>query len=458
MPSLLERRHLLTLYRKHHNPALARHFALAQCSVETSARGTVVVDETGREFLDIGTAHGIFGVGHCHPYVQAAVLRQLAGLATAPAGVPTLPSARLAARLTELLPGDLEPVLFAGSGSEGIELALRTALLARPGRTRFIAADQGYHGKTLGALGIMGPRHLREPFEPLWPDVVQVPYGDEDAMRAAMGEEVAAVVLEPILGGGTVQVPPPEYLRAVRALCDRYGALLVVDEVQTGLGRTGRLFGIDHAGVVPDAIVLSKTLTGGHVPIAVTVLRRAVLEAVERHVPSLAEWGAGQVSHPLAAAAAVAAVEVVVDERLDARAARLGGYFRECLATLAYAFPESIVDTPGIGLMTGIRVRNRLVEHALWLQLQRRGVILGLSLNSGATTPVLRAYPPLTVERGQLDRTVEALYDALETLRRGPRALYALGKPALRLQFHLPIRTLQVGANRLASIPDEKAA
>jgi putrescine aminotransferase len=455
----VDRSRVLEAYRRHYNAPLARHFELAGCSVETAASGSTVVDEMGREYLDAGTAHGVFGLGHCHPAVKEAILAQLAKIAGPTGNLPHEAGIALARRLAQLLPGDLSRVLLAGSGSEAIEIALRVALLARPERTRLVAARQGYHGKTLGALGVMGLSHLRTPFEPLWPDVRHVPYGDIEAIAAAIGMGAAAVLLEPVLGGGTIQVPPPGYLAAVRDLCDRTGTILVVDEVQTGLGRTGRMFGIEHAGIVPDAIVLSKTLTGGYVPIAATVVREEIAREADDRAGEKVNYRSESAGWPLVAAAAEATLDYVVANSLAARAELLGAYLRDCLTTIAEVFPDLIADTPGIGLMRGLTVQNRVIEHALWLQLRRRNVIIGLSLNAGAPAPVLRLYPPLTVTRSELDRILESLYDALETLQRmRPRAIYTLAAPALALQFWIPARVLAAAANQAASTPQEAAA
>lgn len=450
---ILDREDILDAYRRHYNPPLARHLELAGCSVETSAEGSIVSDEMGRDFLDMGTAHGIFGLGHCNPVVRAAVEAQ-AGVLTGPTGsLPHRPGIRLAQRLAKLLPGDLDHVVLAGSGSEGVENALRIALLARPGRTGIVAAHQSYHGKTLGVLGMIGLPHLRKPFEPLWPGVRWVPYGDADALAKAVDMQTAAVVLEPVLAGGTIEVPGKDYLASAREACDRVGALLVADEVQTGLGRTGRMFGVEHAGIVPDAIVLSKTLTGGHLPLAATVVRAEIAEAAGEATPTGVRYGSDSAGWPLPAAAADAALAYVVDHDLPRRAECLGLYLGDCLRMLAESFPGVIVDTPGIGLMRGLTLRNRVIEHGLWLQLRRRNVIVSMSLNSRASMPALRLYPPLTVTRAELDRLVEALYEALgrwET--RWPRA-YRLVTPSLSHRLRLPTRILAAAANHASAIP-----
>lgn len=452
----IDRNQVLEAYRHHYNAPLARHFELAGCSVEAAGSGSVVIDEMGREYIDAGTAHGVFGLGHCHSTVREEIFAQLEEIAGPTGRFPHQAGIELARRLTQLLPGDLSRVTLSGSGSEAIEIALRVALLARPGRTRFIAANQGYHGKTLGALSVMGLGHLRAPFEPLGLDVDHVPYGDLAAITATIGDGAAAVLLEPVLGGGTVQTPPPGYLQEVRSLCDHTGTLLIVDEVQTGLGRTGAMFGVEHAGIVPDLIVISKTLTGGYVPVAATVVREKVAAAADERAGDPAGHHSESAGWPVVAAAANATIGYIVANSLPARAELLGAYLGDCLTELADAFPDLVARAPGIGLMRGLTLRNRVIEHALWLQLRRRNVIVGLSLNARADTPVLRIYPPLTVERRELDLIVEALYDSLATLQRmRPRALYTLAAPALTLQFWLPTKLLAAAANQAAGTLQE---
>lgn len=454
----VNRESVLAAYRQYYNPPLARHLELAGCSIETSAEGSTVVDEMGREFLDMGTAHGIFGLGHCHPAIRAAVQAQAERLPSHTDQLSNQVEARLRGRLAGLLPEDLSHVTLAGSGSEGVECALRTALLARPGKTKVVAAQEGYHGKTLGALGFIGLPHLRRPFEPLWSNVCWVPYGDTSALRCEVDSQTAVVVLEPVLAGGTITVPDRSYLASARAICDRTGALLVADEVQTGLGRTGRMFGVDHSEIVPDAIVLSKTLTGGHLPIAATIVRTELAESAEARSPEGLLYGSDSVGWPLAAAAADAAVDYVVSQDLSGRAERLGRYLGECLDMLADSFPGAVVDAPGIGLMRGLRLRNRVIEHGLWLQLRRRNVIVGLSLNSRASMPVLRIYPPLTVTREEIDHLIETLYDALERWETRWRRAYRLVTPGLSHSLRLPTRVLAAAANKAAAMPDRDYA
>ena len=441
------RRELLALYARHYNPALARMFDAAECPVEAGGEGCTLYDEEGRGYLDFAGGYGVFAVGHDHPRVRAAAELQFRRLPTAPPCFPSAPAARLTVRLAALLPGDLDRVYLAGSGSEAVEIALRTALLARPGRHVLVAAKNSYHGKTLGVLGLLGQEHLRRPFEPLLPEVRFVPYGDPAALADAVDGDVAAVFLEPVLGGGFITVPPVGYLRGAREVCDRSGALLVVDEVQTGFGRTGAMFGIDHDGVLPDLVVLSKGITGGHVALSATVVREEVLAAAgEVCASALLAPGADWAGTPLACAVAGAALDVIEEEELPRRAAVLGPRLQAGLAEAGAAYPSVAVDAPGRGLMVGLRVRNSFVEHALWLQMLKRGVVCGLTMNPRATRPVLRFFPPLIVEEDEIDAAVAACRASLAELSRVPAAVWDAANLALRFQDHLPPWLLRFGS------------
>jgi putrescine aminotransferase len=435
---------LLRAYRAHYNPSLARMFAASGTPVEASGHASKVRDSDGREYLDFAAGHGVFAVGYSNPHIREAVLAQLEQLATAPPLLGNAPAAAFMSRLTALLPPGLDRVSLAGSGSEAVETALRTARLARPHRRRLVAALDSYHGKTLGALGVMGQPHLRTPFGGKWPDTTFVPHGDIDALARAVGSGALAVILEPILGGGSLSVPPDGYLAAARELCDRTGTLLIADEVQTGFGRTGTMFAIEREGVVPDMVILSKAITGGHVPIAATVVRGALFEGAPD--PGALARGSDSSGSPLVCAAANATLDYITEHDLPARAAALGEPLLAGLTSIAADHAPLVLSARGRGLMTGLELRNRMVENALWLKLLKRGVIGCLSL-SNAARPVMRVLPPLTVERAEIDYALEALDDSMRELRRGIRPhLYDLGEHSLRFQHRMPASVLRGGA------------
>src|SRR5436309_10707015 len=292
---------------------------------------------------------GVANVGHTHPEVVAAVRaqaeRHLHVMVYGEFGEE--PQVRLAARLAGLLPDPLEVAYFTSSGAEAIEGALKTAR-KHTGRARLVAFEGGFHGDTLGALSVGGNPRYRAPFEPLLADVAFVPFDDEAALRAIDGR-TAAVVVEPIQAEGGVRIPSAGFLAALRRRCDETGALLVLDEVVTGFGRTGRLFAHERAGVVPDLLVLAKALGGG-LPLGAFVGSRAVMNTLA-HDPPL-----GHVTtfggHPLSCAAGLAALEVLLREGLAARAevlgARLLGRLRERVGR------GGLVAVRGVGCLLGL--------------------------------------------------------------------------------------------------------
>jgi acetylornithine aminotransferase len=307
-----------------------------------SGRGAVVYDGEGRPYIDLVGGIAVASVGHCHPAVVDAIARQAARLIHVSNLYATRPQVELAERLSALTGG--MRAFFCNSGAEAIECALK--IVRKWGRTRdkarVIAADGGFHGRTFGALAVTGQPAKQEPFAPMLAGIDHVPYGDPVALEDAMGADVAAVVLEPIQGEAGVVVPPLGYLRAARSLCDRHGALLVLDEIQTGLGRTGAWFGYEHERVGPDVVCLAKALAGG-LPMGACL---AVPEVAAELVPGdhATTFGGG----PVQSAAALATLGVIEAERLVARAATLGTSTR---ARLGETFGPDRVR--GRGLLIG---------------------------------------------------------------------------------------------------------
>ena len=269
------------LYRQHVNSGFARLAGLIGMPSEVSSAGSLVRDENDRVYLDCG-GYGVFIAGHCHPVVVAAVREQLERHPLATRSLLSPELARAAAALASVAPKGLSYVSFASSGAEATEVGIKIARLN--GKTRLIAMEGSFHGKTMGALSICGRSRYRTPFLPLLPAIDLIPFGDIEALFHALSlnGESSCVVLEPVQGEGGVIQPPTGYLRAVRDLCDRQGAFLVLDEIQTGLGRLGAWWGADREAISPDVLLVGKALSGGCVPVAAAVATPAAFEPLNR--------------------------------------------------------------------------------------------------------------------------------------------------------------------------------
>ena len=400
-------RDLLTRYEHAVNPGLARVYRFMGLDVaEATGHGAILVDEEGAEYLDLAGGYGVMVHGYRHPRLLAAAHRQLDRLAQSSRVLLNRPMVELAEELQRVTPGDLTYSFFCNSGTEAVEAALKLARAAT-GRREWISTIGAFHGKTLGALTVSGRDTYRDPFQPLVPGVTHVPYGDADAVIRALHPGVAAVIVEPIQGEGGIVVPPPDYLARVREACNQYGALLIADEVQTGMGRTGKLFAIEHSGVVPDFLCLAKALGGGIMPIGVVVGRPAVWEVFsDKPLIHSSTFGGA----PLAAAVALEALRVTIDERLPERAQRLGGIARDRLETMRRRYPRIIQQVRGLGLMLGIEFPNAGVAGALMAELFQRHVLAVYTLNNDR---VIRLIPPLVISDEQLDTALSVMEAAM---------------------------------------------
>lgn len=392
------------------NPGLARVFRFMGIgAVEATGEGAILVDEDGNEYIDCAGGYGVMAHGYRHPRILVAAHRQLDRLPQSSRVLLNRPMIELAQTLKHLTPGDLQYSFFCNSGTEAVEAALKIARAAT-GRTRIISTHGAFHGKTLGALTVSGRDAYREPFYPLIPDVDHVAYGDSDAVARSLTQDVAAVIVEPIQGEGGIIVPPDDYLKNLREMCDNTGALLIADEVQTGLGRTGQLFAVEHSNVVPDLLCLAKSLGGGVMPIGAVVGREAVWHMFDDH-PLLHTSTFG--GNPLACAVASEALKVLIEEDLAGRARRWGPYMMERLTTLQTRYPRLISAVRGRGLMLGMEVASAGVGGAIIAELFRRHVLAVYTLNNER---VIRFIPPLVITQQQIDAVVQRLSDVLGQL------------------------------------------
>jgi acetylornithine/LysW-gamma-L-lysine aminotransferase len=297
-----------------------------------------------------------------------------------------------------ITPKGLNKAFLSNSGAESVECAIK---LARKftGKPEIIAVMGGYHGKTMGALSVTWDKKYREPFQPLVPEVKHVPPDNLEKLAEAITDKTAAVLLEPIRGEGGVRVPPDEFLPGVRDLCDEKGVLLILDEVQTSFGRTGKLFACEHWGVTPDVMCLAKPFAGG-LPIGITVAKEEVMSSFK-----IGEHSSTFSGSPLVCAAACAAINALVKDKLADRAASLGGYFKGKLEELQAKY-KIVKEVRGLGLMLGVELRYDV--RSIILKTMERGVLI---LDAGRN--VLRFLPPLVIEKDQIDKTISVLDEVI---------------------------------------------
>ena len=395
-------------YEKYLNPGLASLVRFMGFeSVEVEAEGCLVRDAHGNEYLDCLGGFGVFSFGHRHPKIVAAVREQLDRQPLSSRLLFSEQQGRLAELIAQHAPGDLQFSFFTNSGTESIEGALKLARLAT-GKTGFIAFDNAFHGKSLGSLSAGGREIYRQKFAPLVPGFTHVPFGDADAVAAAINEDTAAVVVEPIQGEAGVIVPPADFLPRVQELCRANDVLLIADEVQTGMGRTGRTWAVDHYGVEPDIMTLAKALGGGVMPVGAIVGTARVFEPlVENPLLHSSTFG----GNPLACAAGCAAFGVLHEENLAARAAEQGEKLLAALREVAEDHSEWILAVRGKGLMIGVEFRHEDVGGLVIAGMAQRHVIAAYTLNNPS---VIRFEPPLTISDAQIQRAAAAFRESME--------------------------------------------
>jgi acetylornithine/LysW-gamma-L-lysine aminotransferase len=362
--------------------------------VIVKGQGATLWDINGREYIDCMGAYGVCVVGHSHPRVVDAIQKQAANLLACHSSLYNDARSTFLKKIVDVTPKELNKAFLANSGTETVEAAIKLAR-KHTGKTEIIAFMGGYHGKTFGSLSATWNKRYRTPFEPLVPGFKHVPYGRPERVKKAVTDETAAILVEPIQGEGGIKVPPSDFLSELREICDAKGALLICDEVQTGLGRTGRFFASEHFNVVPDVMCLAKAVGGG-VPIGAMVAKEEVMDSLK-----LGDHSSTFGGNPLTCAAASAAVDVVVEERLHERAARLGTYFMAKLKELQEKY-RLVREVRGMGLMIGMELRFDV--YNLILGSLKQGVLV---LDAGRN--VLRFLPPLVISRDQLNRVIEVL-------------------------------------------------
>ena len=421
-----DREQVVKNHKAYLNASLAMMMGLLNFDKQfVRAEGTLVWDSEGNKYLDFLGAYGALNLGHNHPGVLEALLRvnKLPNLLQASLG--TLPAA-LAKNLSLLTPGNLQRSFFGNSGAEAVEGALKLARLAT-GRQVLVYCDGSFHGKTMGALSVTGREKYQKAFQPLIPSCVSIPFGSLDALESTLkNKEAAAFIVEPIQGEGGIIVPPDGYLKGARQICSKYGTLLIFDEIQTGLGRTGKMFACQFEDVTPDIMCIAKSLGGGVMPIGAYITTDEIWKKaygnMDRALLHTSTFG----GNTWAAAAAIAALEIIYEENLPEQARESGDYLLEGLGRLKEKYPL-VKDVRGRGLMVGIEFNqpggfaakaslglvNKLSEEFLGSMvagelLNKYRIITAYTLNN---PNVIRLEPPLNVTREQLDTLLQALED-----------------------------------------------
>jgi acetylornithine/LysW-gamma-L-lysine aminotransferase len=358
--------------------------------------GARLYDADGRMYIDCVGGQGAANLGHAHPAVVAAIQEQSSRLLNCPEIFYNDQRADYLAELADVLPFPAR-FFLCNSGAEAVEAGIKFARLLSK-RTKVVAAMRGFHGRTLGALSATWERKYREPFTPLVPDFVHVVFGDAEALAAAVDDETAAVLLEPVQGEGGVRPAPEGYLSEARRICDTHGALLAIDEVQTGFGRTGRMFAIEHEQVIPDLLLLAKSIAAGLPMGAVALHERFGSLPVGSHGTTFG-------GNPLLCAAARAALQAYRDEDLATQAADKGAWLLQRLRAM---HAPVVREVRGIGLLIGIELRTRVQSYLQ--QLLDRGI---LALPAGPT--VLRLLPPLVISYDDLETVVATVEAVLQS-------------------------------------------
>jgi putrescine aminotransferase len=386
-------------------------------ATEWTGEGAEVEDVFGRRWIDCLGGFGLLDLGWSHPRVVEAVQAQMAR-SCMPSQELLDPLRGALARLLALVtPGDLQYFFFAAGGTEAVEGAMKLAKMYTR-KSGFITSVRAFHGKSLGSLSLMGKSDFRRPALPLYPDVYWVPFGDAGAVERQLeiaetvGLDIAAVIMEPIQGEAGAIVPPEDFWPRLRQLCDHYGVLLIADEVQTGMGRTGKLWGVDHWEVIPDIMTMGKSLGGGVMPVSAFGSREDIWQVMMEPNPFVHTTTTG--GNPMACAAAIAAITVTLEEDLPRVAAEKGAYFKDCLEQLAGRYPDIYDRITGRGLLLGQHFLDSHTGYQVAAGLFKRGVLVSGTLTNAKS---IRIEPPIYITYEQIDAVLERLEDTLREVR-----------------------------------------
>jgi len=372
---------------------LAKFYARRPIAI-AKGRGVIIFDAEGREYIDLAGGYGTCIIGHAHPTVVGAITKQANKLISCHGSTYNDARAALLLRLATILPAEYGRVFLSNSGAEAVECAIKLARKST-GRRKIVAIKGGFHGKTQGALSATWDSKYRKSFEPLVPDFTHIPFGNFEAAKGTISSDTAAVLVEPVQGEGGIRVPPPDWLPLLRDLTRDAGALLVADAIQTGLGRTGRMFASEHFHVTPDIMCLGKGIASG-LPMGVTAASDSIMSSM-----TVGEHSSTFGGNPVVCAAAEATIAVLVEEKLVENAAKVGAFFKDQLLNLQREL-RIIREVRGLGLMLGIESRFD-VYSILQKGLENSILFLDAGRN------VLRFLPPLSIQPEHVDRVVSCL-------------------------------------------------
>lgn len=421
-------------YGRFINPQKVRVLEAAGLGIIESERsGAWVSDVDGQRFLDCFTSAGSFNVGRRHPRVVAAARRALDHLDHGNFLLASAEKARLAAKLAEIAPSGLQCTTFGTGGGEAVDFALKLARGATR-RQKVIYCENGYHGHTGLALSASGRDAFRAPFEPLVPGFVRVPFGDLEAAAAKMDDQTAAMIVEPIQGEGGIRVAPAGYLEGLRSACDDTGALLILDEIQTGFGRTGRWFACEHSGVLPDIMTIAKSIGGSLVSLSATMYTAELREfLIPNPFVHLSTFGGSD----LACAVGLEVIATIEEEGLVGNAREMGRLLLDGLQALAVRHPEVIAEVRGRGLMAGVQYREDSMGPRMSWHLARHGV---LAVYTGNDPSVMRLMPSLVITAEEVRFLLGAVERAVADLLAGVGPEEQASRPRRR-----PARVLHGG-------------
>lgn len=395
-------------YKNYHNKSLARLLKFSGYDkVEVSAKGLYVQDSDGKKYLDCAGGYGVFVAGHNHPYIIEKVSSQLHKMPLSSKVFLNPVLAELCEKLADIAPEGLKNSFICNSGAEAVEGAIKTARLAT-GKIEIISTINAFHGKTFGALSASGRELYKTPFEPLMKHFKHIAFGNAKSLEQAITKDTAAFIVEPVQGEGGIITPPDGYFEQVQEICKKAGVLLIIDEIQTGFGRTGKMFACEHWSVKPDLMTIAKALGGGVMPIGAFMGTEKVWECFKNNpVLHTSTFGGNQ----LACSAAIATLEVIEKENLVQNALLQGKYLLTRLHELKEKYPEIIREVRGMGLLAGVCMHKQGYSGSVIFEMIKDGIIAVYTLNN---PEVIRLEPPLIISKKEIDIAISAFERALQ--------------------------------------------